>query len=96
MRALTEIAAIAGFIAESSDSQETARRFGHQLRQRCAKLASQPAALGRPREELAPGLRSVAFRNYVIFFRYSEDRLEVVSVLEGHRDMDRLFREDRA
>ena len=47
--------------------------------------------MGRPRDELAPGLRSVAFRNYVIFFRYREDRFEVVSILEGHRDIDRLL-----
>ena len=30
----------------------------------------------------------VACKGYVIFFRNGEDALEIVSVLEGHRDVD--------
>lgn len=29
----------------------------------------------------------------MIFFRYRDDVLEVVNVLEGHRDIDAAFRE---
>lgn len=57
----------------------------------CAKLAALPGVLGRARPELRPDIRSFAFRGYVIFFRYRGDRLEVVSVLEGHRDIDAHF-----
>lgn len=39
-------------------------------------------------------MRSFAFRGYVIFFRYEADAVEVVNILEGHRDVDAHFRSD--
>jgi toxin ParE1/3/4 len=47
--------------------------------------------MGRPRPELRPDLRSHPFKSYVIFFRYLEDTLEIVNILEGHRDIDTFF-----
>ena len=49
--------------------------------------------MGRPRPELRPELRSVAFKGYVIFFRYVGEVLEVVNILGGHRDIDAYFGE---
>ena len=43
--------------------------------------------LGRARPELHPDIRSFAFGSYVIFFRYENERFEVVNVLEGHCDI---------
>ena len=65
------------------------------LRQQCSKLAAS-ATLGRARPELPPDIRSLAFRNYVIFFRYKDDRFEAVNILEGHRDIVTYFRDDEA
>lgn len=73
---------------KESGSPETARRFVAQLRQQCEKLASLPGTLGRARPELYPDLRSSPFKGYVIFFRYVDDSLEIVNILEGHRDID--------
>ena len=50
--------------------------------------------MGRARPELRPQMRCYAFKSYVIFFRYVEDVLEVVNVLEGHRDVEAFFGED--
>jgi plasmid stabilization system protein ParE len=50
--------------------------------------------MGRPRPELGPDLRSIAFQGYIIFFRYEGEVLEIVNVLEGHRDIDAHFSED--
>jgi toxin ParE1/3/4 len=47
--------------------------------------------MGVSRVDLAPDLRSAVFENYVIFFRYAEDRFEVVNILEGHRDIPEYF-----
>jgi plasmid stabilization system protein ParE len=47
--------------------------------------------MGRSRPELRPDMRSTAFGNYVIFVRYSKNTLEVVNVLEGHRDFGAFF-----
>lgn len=47
--------------------------------------------MGKERPELAPNLRSIAFENYLIFFQYTRDRLEVVNIIEGHRDVPQYF-----
>jgi toxin ParE1/3/4 len=47
--------------------------------------------MGVSRLELAPDLRSTVFQNYVIFFRYVEDRLEIINILEGHLDIPDYF-----
>ena len=85
------LADIARYIRRESGSAVVARRFTDHLRQRCAEMAALPFQLGRLRPELRPNLRSVAVGNYVIFFRYVGDVLEVIAVLEGHRDIEALF-----
>ena len=47
--------------------------------------------LSRQRDELLPGLRSVAARPHVIFFRIRGGALEVVRVLHGRRDFPAIF-----
>jgi len=76
------------YVAEESGSVAVAQRFVAQLRSRCHALASKPGTLGRARPELHPDIRSVAHKGYVIFFCYAEDQLQVVNILEGHRDID--------
>lgn len=45
--------------------------------------------------ELRPDLRSFPFKGYVIFFRYLDDEiLEVVHIIEGHRDVAVIFAKD--
>jgi plasmid stabilization system protein ParE len=51
--------------------------------------------MGRARPELRHDLRSHPHKAYVIFFRYVGDVLEVVNVLEGHRDIDAFFSADQ-
>ena len=62
-----------------------------ELRRRCHELAALPGTLGRARSELGPDLRSVSHKGYVIFFRYADERFEVVDILEGHRDIEAFF-----
>ena len=86
--------AIAGYIACRSGSRAVAKQFTDRLRRRCAELAASPFAMGRLRPELRPDMRSTAFGNYVIFFRYLGNTFEVVNILEGHRDIDGFFGEE--
>ena len=51
--------------------------------------------MGVSRPDLAVDLRSAAFEDYVIFFRYAEDRFEVVNIVEGHRYTHTLYRTNR-
>lgn len=84
------------YIREQSGSGETARRFVHELRQKCNALAAAPIVMGRPRPELRPGLRSHPYKSYIIFFRYVGDVLDIVNVIESHRDIPALFRDDKS
>jgi len=79
------------YITEQSGSTQVAVNFTDRLRARCHRLAGLPGTLGQERPELAPGLRSVAEGDYLILFRYAADRLEVVRILHGHRDLGALF-----
>lgn len=79
------------FVSRQSGSLATGRRFVQALRMRCVELAGLPGTMGRPRPELRSDIRSVAFKGYVIFFRYSDGAFEVVNIIHGHRDIERLF-----
>ena len=90
-----DLAEIFDYIADASGSPETARRFAASVETQCANLARLPSTLGRPRPELRPDLRSSPFKGYVIFFRYLDDAiLEIVHIIEGHRDVAAIFARD--
>ena len=55
----------------------------------------QSRTMGRPRPELRSDLRSFPFRDYMIFFYYTDDALEVVNVLSARRDIDAHFDQGR-
>jgi plasmid stabilization system protein ParE len=89
-----DLVSILEYVTRESGSVAVGAAFADRLQARCAKLASLPGTLGRARPELRPDLRSTAFGNYVIFFRYRDDLLEVVNILERHRDIDAFFSDD--
>lgn len=88
--ALADLTAIARWIAEEARSQRVALAFVARLRERCDEIAALPGSLGRQREDLAPDLRSLAWRDYVILFRYVGGRVQVIRILHGQRDLPRL------
>ncbi|MED5548583.1 MAG: type II toxin-antitoxin system RelE/ParE family toxin [Pseudomonadota bacterium] len=92
--AIDDLEAIQNYITRRSGDQVTGRRHVRNLTQRCRELAAQPFQLGQLRPELGSELRSIPFGNYVIFFRYRDDVLQVINVLEGHRDLDRAVGAD--
>ena len=46
---------------------------------------------GRTRDEIRSGLRSIAARPYVVFYRVSVGGAEIIRVLHGRRDIGRIF-----
>lgn len=83
------------FITTQSGSRAAGYGFVDLLRHQCRRLAALPGTLGRARPELLPNIRSFAFKGYVIFFQYQGDLLEVVNILEGHRDIEAYFKDDQ-
>ena len=87
-QAEADILEIWGFIAE--DSVAEADRWVDRLDAKFELWATQPM-MGRPRDELAQGLRSLTFGRYVIFFEPMLEGLDVVRVLHGSRDLEADF-----
>ena len=92
--AVRDLEEIHDFLAENSAG--AALRLVERLENRCRSLAENPG-MGRRREELPPALRSLPESGYVIFYRPIEEAegggVEVVRVLHGARDIERLFHE---
>lgn len=72
-----------------------AERLATALDERCALLGQFPQ-LGRAREELAAGLRSVVVERYVVFYRVTANAVEIIRILHGSRDIDSLMKEEGA
>jgi toxin ParE1/3/4 len=90
-QAKDDLIQIKRYIARESGSHEIAIRYTEKLRRECRRLAGLPGTMGRARPELAEGIRSIPYGNYVILFRYSGSYLEIVSIIEGHRDLEEIF-----
>jgi toxin ParE1/3/4 len=76
------------FIAH--DKPGAALRHVERLEEACRMLAKN-SMLGASREDLLPGLREWAIGKYVIFYRLTSDGIDVVRVVHGSRDFDKLF-----
>ena len=72
------------------DKPSAAKRWVFRLNERMEILAEWPGS-GPERPELQPGLRSLPFGNYLIFYRPTGEGVEIVRVVDGHQDLNRLF-----
>lgn len=87
-QAEADVLEIWDYIAE--DSVIDADRWVDRLDEKLSLWASQPL-MGRNRDELATGIRSLAFGRYVVFFEPLPNGIDVVRVLHGSRDIDASF-----
>ena len=72
------------------NNPEAADEYISAIVSRFLTLASMPH-MGRVRPELSPGIRSFVVRHHVIFYRLTDDGLDVIRVLDGVRDLPPLF-----
>jgi toxin ParE1/3/4 len=86
--ARSDLDAIYDYIAR--DNPRAAEALLDKIRTRFRLLAEQPS-IGRTRPELAPRLRGLPVGNYLIFYRPTDDGVEIARVLHGSRDIDALF-----
>jgi toxin ParE1/3/4 len=90
-RAISDLAQIWDYIAD--DSEKRADAFLAMVDGKFQTLSQHPA-IGRRREELAPGLRSFPVGRYVIFYLPLPNGVDIVRVLHGARDIETVFAED--
>ena len=73
---------------------ERTRDFLEGVVESIERLAEFPL-MGRARNALLPGLRSVRYRGYVIFYALEEDRPVVIAVIHERRNLAALDFADR-
>lgn len=83
-KARSDLRQIWTYIAQ--DNLQGAERVLERINEVFQLLVEQPEA-GRRRDELGDGLRSFATRTHVIFYEAQENSVDVVRVLDGHRDI---------
>ncbi|WP_204141643.1 type II toxin-antitoxin system RelE/ParE family toxin [Halomicronema sp. CCY15110] len=85
------IEAIADFLATHS-SLASAESFLIGIDATLNRVAQFPQ-IGRKRDELYPGLRSLPYKQYLIFYRLLDDVIEVFRIISGYQDVTVLFAE---
>lgn len=73
------------------DIPGAASRHGERIESACRDLALNPE-IGAPRFDLLPKLRVWSVGKYAIFYRQTDDGIEVVRVVQGARDFGELFK----
>ena len=71
--------------------EATAERMTATILKKCRSHAQFPET-GRSRDEWAAGVRSFPVRPYVVVYRPAQDTIQVLRILHGHRDIDRIMR----
>lgn len=87
--AIADLQAIWDFYVEAA-GQRTAEKIVREVAETCAILKQHPL-VGRMRDEVRPGLRSMVSHPNVIFYRVRNDIPEIVRVLDGRRDIETIF-----
>lgn len=87
--ARADIAEIGAYIR--SDNPARAATFEQELVSACEAISDLPLGWPMvPRYEHI-GYRRKAYKQYLIFYRLSADRIEIVRILHGRRDIERLL-----
>lgn len=90
--ARADLATIYQYILEVSKSRRIARSFTLRIRDRCLKIGDAPRG-GHPRNDLAPGLRTVPFaKSVVIAYKVEAERVRIINIFYGGRDFEALYR----
>lgn len=90
--AIKDIEQIADYIAKQAGLQQS-ERFLSKLDGKFAKISQFPH-LGRRRDEILPGLRSLPIDDYLILYMPIDNDVEIFRVVSGYRDISALFAEE--
>ena len=85
-----DLESILDYLAEQS-SIDAAESFLEKVNQKCQNWVNFPS-LGRSRDELFPGIRSLPIEQYLIFYHLQEEEIEIVRIVSEYQDLDALFK----
>jgi toxin ParE1/3/4 len=83
-----DLAAITDYIA--AENLTAALGFYDEI-DRLLNMIAQYPEMGEAVDHLSPGLRRFTLGNYLLFYRHVDEEIELIRVLHGARDIDRLF-----
>lgn len=86
--AIRDLELISSYFADVN--VEAGERLLQEFSKRCQQLASFPN-IGRSYDDLQVGLRGLPLDGYIILYRATEDRIEIVRVANGRQDLRSLF-----
>ncbi len=91
-RAQDDLDSIYLFIARREQSHRPAEKWIQRLMGECAAIAASPG-IGVRRDSLGPGLQSVSFGAYSVFYVFDAEKnvTSIVRVLHGARDIPQQF-----
>lgn len=72
----------------ADDNPEAASALLTRIEKRCKSLS---ANIGKNRDVIEKGLRSITEGKYLIFFQEVEGKILIVRVLHGAREIEKLF-----
>ena len=74
----------------ANDNFNITDEFIDSIYDKCKQLLDFPES-GRNRNEIAIGLKSLIFKNYIIFYRIESNDIEIARIINGFRDIDSIF-----
>jgi toxin ParE1/3/4 len=74
-----------------NDNPKAAVEFVDRLVERFSELARFPG-IGKRRDEIRKGYRSIVEGEYLIFYRTVNDVVEIMHVVHGKRKLDQVFK----
>lgn len=91
VEASRDLSAISDYFLEQS--VDAGDQFVEAFGKKCQHLVQFPY-LGRSYAQFAPGLRGVPLMGYIIFYQIVEDRIEILRVISGYRNLKNIFKID--
>jgi toxin ParE1/3/4 len=88
----TELGDLYHYIVREHGLPDPAFAFTERIRLRCNRIIDAPLG-GRARDEIVPGLRSIAFESVVILYTIADTEIVVTNIVHGARDYERLLRD---
>ncbi len=90
--AKSNLADLIEYVLRASGSLDVALRYADRLEARCRRIGEVPFS-GRPRDDLAAGLRSTPFkRSAIIFYVVEADFVLISNVIRRGRDYEAIVR----
>jgi toxin ParE1/3/4 len=87
----TNLEQIEEYINENGNLK-AAIRVVDQILDVCSGLQAMPR-IGKARDDIASGLRSITAGSFVIYYRFDEQQVEILRIWHDHRDMTVLKKE---